>query len=88
MKDYVNKFSDKSSLVTLIDGAIGAGKTGYGWTLVSKLNKIGISTVGFNCATNFNNKFLDYKLNNNNNYLALHKIMEDIDCLFLDEFGL
>jgi len=88
MKDYVNKFTNKSSLVTLIDGAIGAGKTGYGWSLISELKNKGISAIGFNCATEFNHKFIDYKLYNNNNYLILYKIMEDIDCLFLDEFGL
>ena len=88
MKDFANRFVNKPPLVTLIDGAIGAGKTGYGWSLVSELKNKGISAIGFNCAIEFNDKFIDYKLYNNNNYLILYKIMEDIDCLFLDEFGL
>ena len=87
MIEFAAEFTEAPPRITIIDGAMGAGKTGYAIALLNQKKKEGykVATV-----TNYeyNQHYFEYALSNKNDFLNFLHFCQEVDFLLLDDFGM
>ncbi len=84
---FTDRFLRETIEFTIIDGVIGAGKTGFGCTLLNLVSGSHCE-VAFLNSYDFNQAFFEYVLESKMYFLLLNRFLEEVDYLLIDDFGL
>lgn len=87
LKAFAFEFYKRPPLITMINGAVGSGKTGYAWSLLNKLKNKGKKVAGIS-SLDFENAYIKYKFDNSNYLIILLKFLYEVDYLLIDDFGI
>lgn len=84
---YANEYSSRPTLVTIIDGEIGAGKTGFALGLLNKKHDDNrtVARIQWN---EYNDLYRSYIFNESNDFLLFTRFCRDVDFLLFDDFGM
>ena len=83
LRRYFEEFTSHSPVLTILEGAIGAGKTGFAWVLMNQKRVEGYEVAEIRPQT-FQSIFFEYKLLGDNRFPAVFSFFKDVDILLLD----
>jgi len=87
LKQHTNEFANQLPKILLIDGAIGAGKTGYAFALLNLKRKEGFKIAYLRWGV-FKQKYFDYHHRHKDSFLPFLRFCQEVDCLLFDDFGM
>jgi hypothetical protein len=80
---YAEDFIDHPSSVTILEGAIGSGKTGYAWSLLNQKREVGCKVAEIS-PYDFAHSYFRYALKDDNELLSLLRFLKEVEFLFVD----
>jgi hypothetical protein len=84
---YAIVFDDSPPRVTILEGGIGAGKTGFALSLLNRKRLAGFR-VAIITWYEYNDIYCDYALRGDNSFVAFSKFCREVDLLLFDDFGM
>ena len=87
MIKYAAEFTEAHPKITIIDGAIGAGKTGYAIALLNQMEEAGYRVASV-AHYQFAEFYFEYALSNKSDFLLFLRFCQDVDFLLFDDFGM
>jgi hypothetical protein len=73
--------------VVLLSGVIGAGKTGYGFSLLNLKAQQGMR-IAYLRFSDYKDRYFQYHSNEDDTFLPFFRFCQETDVLFLDDFGM
>jgi len=83
---FAERYQNASSVVTIVRGEIGSGKTGFAYSLINKCRQRGATVAGLN-DTEYLSIFLRYEAAGDERLPQLLACFQEVDYLLLDDFG-
>jgi DNA replication protein DnaC len=87
LKAFAFEFNKKPPLITMINGAVGSGKTGYAWSLLNKLKENGQKVAGIS-SLDFVNAYMNYRFDSSDCLISLLRFLYEVDYLLIDDYGM
>lgn len=87
LREFSKMYETNPPKVVLISGAIGSGKTGYGFSLLNLKAKQGMR-IAYLRFPDYKDRYFQYHLSEDDTFLPFLRFCQETDVLFLDDFGM
>jgi hypothetical protein len=86
LSEFAKQFSDKPPIVTIVQGGVGTGKTGFAYALLNARREAGSTIAGLN-DRDVDEVLNAYEFSGDDRLPALIGALFQVDFLLLDDFG-
>lgn len=87
MRDFAKEYLANPPKVVLLSGVIGAGKTGYGFDLLNIKDQQGLK-IAYLRHGDYKDRYFSYRFNEDDSFLPFLRFCQEVDVLFVDDFGM
>ena len=87
MRKFAKEYLTNPPKVVLVSGVIGAGKTGYGFDLLNSKAQQGLK-IAYLRHSDYKDRYFQYRFNEDDSFLPFLQFCQEVDVLFLDDFGM